>query len=51
MANAHPTDLTVYTSPKRNLYNGSLVAVLKKHNKNAAITVKAEGLSDVKIGL
>ena len=51
MANAHPTDLTVYTSPKRNLYNGAMVAVFKKQSKDATVTVKAEALPDVKIQL
>ena len=51
MANAHPTDLTVYTSPRRNMYNGAVVAVFKKQSKDATITVKAESLPDVKIQL
>jgi len=50
-ANGHPTDLTVYTSAKRNLYKGGLVAVLKKHSDSATVKVKAEFLPDVIIQL
>ena len=50
-ANAHPTDLTIYTSPKRRLYRGMLLAVLRKTDKNASLTVNAEGLPAVKIQL
>ena len=51
MANANPTDLTLYTSPKRNLYNGVAVAVFKKQSKDATITVTANEFAPVKINI
>ena len=51
VANGDLLTNTVYTSTTHRLHRGTLLAVLKKTDKNSRLTVKAEGLPDVEIDI